>query len=156
MKRTAFVKIDQLSDLADYIGETLGISKWIEIEQKNIDNFAKATLDQQWIYTDTDAAEQYSPYGATVAQSFLILALIPKFAYEVIKIKDAEIGLNYGLDKVRFPNAVKVGSKIRGIVDLIDFLPQDGGARFTTTITIEIKGEEKPACVAKFIVQIYN
>lgn len=157
IKDKAFVtKVDKLSDFSAYVGKRVGISEWIQIEQKNINTFAEATLDQQWIYTDEVAAEENSPYGTTVAQGFLILALIPKFTYETIQISDAEIGLNYGLDNVRFPNAVPVGSDIRGVVELVGFTAIDSGARFTTKVTIEIKGQERPACVAEFICQVYN
>lgn len=156
MEKAFKTKVDQLSDLAQYVGKTIGITEWIQIEQKNINTFADATLDQQWIYTDAIAAEKHSPYGVPVAQGFLILALIPRVTYEVLHISDAEMGLNYGLDRVRFPQAVPVDGYIRGKVDLIGYEMIEGGARLKVHITMEIKNEEKPACVAEFLIQVYN
>jgi len=156
MEKAFKTKVDTLSELAHHVGKTVGITEWIQIEQKNIDLFASATLDHQWIYTDTVAAENNSPYGATVAQGFLILSLIPKFAYEVLHIEDAEMGLNYGLDRVRFPQAVVADGKIRGKVDMIGYEIVDGGARIKVLVTMEIKDEERPACTAEFILEIYN
>ena len=156
MEKAFKTKVDKVSDLTAYVGKTVGISEWIQIEQKNIDSFAAGTLDQQWIYTDPVAAANHSPYGTVVAQGFLILALIPKFAYETLHIEDAEMGLNYGLDRVRFPQAVPVDNYIRGKVDLVGYEIIDGGARIKLYITTEIKDEEKPACVAEFIIQLYN
>lgn len=156
MENSFKTKVDKLSDLTAYVGKTVGISEWIQIEQKNIDAFADATLDQQWIYTDPVAAADHSPYGTVVAQGFLILALIPKIAYETLHIEDAEMGLNYGLDHVRFPHAVPVNGYIRGKVELIGYELVDGGSRIKLYIVTEIKGEEKPACVAEFTIQLYN
>lgn len=156
MEKAFKTKVDKISDLTAYVGKVIGITDWIQIEQKNIDTFAEATLDRQWIYTDEVAAEEHSPYGTVVAQGFLILALMPKFAFEVLHIGDAEMGLNYGLDHVRFPQAVAVNSYIRGKVELTGYEIVDGGARIKAHVTTEIKDEEKPACVAEFIIQIYN
>lgn len=156
MEKAFKTKVDKVSDLTAYVGKTVGITEWMQIEQKNIDAFAAGTLDQQWIYTDPVAAADHSPYGTVVAQGFLILSLIPKFAYETLHISDAEMGLNYGLDNVRFPQAVPVDSFIRGRVEMIGYEVIDGGARIKVHVTTEIKDEAKPACVAEFIIQIYN
>ena len=156
MEKAFKTKVDKISDLTAFVGEIVGISDWIQIEQKNIDSFAAGTLDQQWIYTDPVAAADHSPYGTVVAQGFLILALIPKFAYETLHIEDAEMVLNYGLDNVRFPQAVPVGSYIRGKVELVGYEIIDGGAKIKVHITTEIKDEERPACVADFMLQMYN
>ncbi len=156
MEKAFKTKVDKVSDLTSYVGKIVGISEWIQIEQKNINSFADGTLDQQWIYTDPVAAADHSPYGTVVAQGFLILSLIPKFTYDVLHIQDVEMGLNYGLDHVRFPQAVPVDSYIRGKVELTGYEIVDGGARIKVHVTTEIKDEEKPACVAEFIVQLYN
>jgi len=156
MEKAFNTKVKKVSDLTAYVGKTIGITEWLQIEQKNIDAFASGTLDQQWIYTDPVAAADHSPYGTIVAQGFLILSLIPKFTYEVLHIEDAEMGLNYGLDHVRFPHAVPVDSYIRGRVELTGYEIVDGGARIKVHVTTEIKDEEKPACVAEFIIQIYS
>jgi len=156
MENAFKTKVEKVSDLAAYVGKAIGITDWIQIEQKNINAFAEATKDQQWIYTDEVAAQEHSPYGTIVAQGFLILSLIPKFAYEILHIDDAEMGLNYGIDRVRFPQAVPVNAYIRGKVDLTGYEIVDGGARIKVHVTTEIKDEDKPACVAEFIIQIYN
>lgn len=148
-------KVNQLSELAGYVGKTLGVTEWIKIEQKNIDTFSEAILDKQWIYTDTVAAE-HSPYGTTVTPGFQILSLIPKMTYEVLHIGDAEMAVNYGLDKVRFPSAVRVDTNIRGIVELKGFEVVEGGARFKVLVTVEIENQERPACIGEFIVQVFN
>ncbi len=156
MEKAFNTKVDKVSDLTAYVGKTVGITEWIQIEQKNIDAFATGTLDQQWIYTDPIAAADHSPYGTIVAQGFLILSLIPKFTYETLHINDAEMGLNYGFDRVRFPKAVPVNSFVRGKVELLGYEVVEGGARIKVHITTEIKDDDKPACVAEFLIQIYN
>ena len=156
MKNVYNTQVEKISDLESLVDTTVGISDWIQIEQKNIDTFAEATLDKQWIYTDEVAAEQYSPYGAPVAHGFLILSLIPKFTYESLHINDAEMAVNYGLDRVRFPHAVTVGAYIRGKVEIKEYRPLEGGAMIMALTTVEIKDQEKPACVAEFIFQVYN
>ena len=156
IKKSFRTKVENLLDLHSYVGKTVGVTEWIQMEQKNIDDFARATHDPQWIHTDPVAAEKFSPYGATIAHGFLVLSLIPKFTYYALHIEDAEMGINYGLDKVRFPHAVIVNSMIRGVVILKSYTEIDDGARFTVQTTIEIQECEKPACVAEFIVQVYN
>ena len=149
-------EIPQLSDLTHYQGKELGISNWMTITQDMIDTFARTTDDNQWIHIDPEKSAKYSPYKKTVAHGFLVLSLASKFCFETLKIKDIAMGVNYGLDKVRFMNATPVGALLRARVSLMEFSPFEGGAKYKLKLVFELKGEEKPACVAEFIAQAYS
>lgn len=148
-------EVPQLSDLTHYLGKELGISNWMTITQDMIDSFATTTEDTQWIHIDPEKSAKYSPYKKTVAHGFLVLSLASKFCFETLKIKDIAMGVNYGLDKVRFMNATPVGALLRARVSLMEFSPFEGGAKYKLKLVFELKGEEKPACVAEFIAQAY-
>lgn len=149
-------EVPQLSDLTHYLGKEVGISNWMTITQDMIDSFAKTTKDTQWIHVDPEKSVKYSPYKKTVAHGFLVLSLASKFCFETLKIKDIAMGVNYGLDKVRFMNATPVGASLRARVSLMEFSPFEGGAKYKLKLVFELKGEEKPACVAEFIAQVYS
>ncbi|MDX1769515.1 MAG: MaoC family dehydratase, partial [Arenibacter troitsensis] len=149
-------EVPQLSDLTHYLGKEVGISNWMTITQDMIDSFAKTTKDTQWIHVDPEKSAKYSPYKKTVAHGFLVLSLVSKFCFETLKIKDIAMGVNYGLDKVRFMNATPVGASLRARVSLMEFSPFEGGAKYKLKLVFELKGEEKPACVAEFIAQVYS
>lgn len=149
-------EVPQLSDLTHYLGKEVGISNWMTITQDMIDSFAKTTEDTQWIHVDPEKSAKYSPYKKTVAHGFLVLSLASKFCFETLKIKDIAMGVNYGLDKVRFMNATPVGASLRARVSLMEFSPFEGGAKYKLKLVFELKGEEKPACVAEFIAQVYS
>jgi enoyl-CoA hydratase/carnithine racemase/acyl dehydratase len=149
-------EIRHLSDLTHYVDKELGLSNWMTITQEMIDTFARTTEDNQWIHVNPEKSAKYSPYKKTVAHGFLVLSLASKFCYETLKIKDVAMGVNYGLDKVRFMNATLVGSLLRARVSLLEFNPFDGGGKYKLKIVFELKGEEKPACVAEFIAQAYS
>ena len=149
-------EVPQLSDLTHYLGKEVGISNWMTITQDMIDSFAKTTKDTQWIHVDPEKSAKYSPYKKTVAHGFLVLSLASKFCFETLKIKDIAMGVNYGLDKVRFMNATPVGASLRARVSLMEFSPFEGGAKYKLKLVFELKGEEKPACVAEFIAQVYS
>ena len=149
-------EVPQLSDLTHYLGKEVGISNWMTITQDMIDSFAKTTEDTQWIHVDPEKSAKYSPYKKTVAHGFLVLSLVSKFCFETLKIKDIAMGVNYGLDKVRFMNATPVGASLRARVSLMEFSPFEGGAKYKLKLVFELKGEEKPACVAEFIAQVYS
>ncbi|MDL5513074.1 enoyl-CoA hydratase-related protein [Arenibacter sp. M-2] len=149
-------EIPQLSDLTRYQGKELGVSNWMTITQDMIDTFAKTTDDNQWIHIDPEKSAKYSPYKKTVAHGFLVLSLASKFCFETLRIKDIAMGVNYGLDKVRFMNATPVGALLRARVSLMEFNPFQGGAKYKLKLVFELKGEEKPACVAEFIAQAYS
>ncbi|MEL6652472.1 MAG: MaoC family dehydratase [Bacteroidota bacterium] len=140
-----------LRDMAAKVGEEIGLTDWFEITQERIDQFAEATGDPQWIHTDPERAAKESPYGKTIAHGFLVLSLASKFAYEAYQVDDAVMGINYGLDKVRFPNATPVDALLRARVSLMEFGMEDKTARFKLKMVFELQGQSKPACVAEFI-----
>lgn len=151
--KTSFAK---LSDLKNYLGKEVGVSEWIEITQDRIDNFGEVTEDMQWIHVNPEMSRKHSPYKTTVAHGFLVLSLGPKVTYEVMEIQNVAMGVNYGLNKVRFTSATPVGALVRGRITLSEYKEIPGGARYTMQITFELKGQEKPACVAEWIGQAYT
>jgi acyl dehydratase len=140
----------KLADLQALVGQELAVSDWLTIEQSRIDQFAQATGDHQWIHVDPVRAAA-GPFGATIAHGFLTLSLIPALSEGTFTIDDVRMGINYGLNRVRFPNPVRVGSQVRGRFRLAAYEPLDGGAQLTVEATIEIDGQAKPACVAESV-----
>lgn len=147
---------DHLSDLKNNLGKEVGLSKWIYITQEDINSFAKLTEDKQWIHVDEERSKKESPYGQTIAHGFYILSFASRFIYDCITIGDVVMGVNYGMNKVRFMSATPVGSKVRGRISLMNFEAIDNGGRYVMKIVFEIKGKEKPACVAEFVAQAYT
>lgn len=145
-----------LADLKTWVGKELGLTEWITISQKRIDAFASATEDYQWIHVDPERSKLESPYKSTIAHGFLVLSLASKFTYDAYSLEDVVMGVNYGLNKVRFPNATPAGAKVRGRVSLLHYEEKPGGARYILKVVFEIEGQEKPACVAEFIAQAYT
>ena len=135
------------SDLADQVGARLGPTAWLAIDQARIDLFAEATDDHQWIHVDPAAAAE-GPFGATIAHGYLTLALLNRFMPDLLTVADAAMGVNYGCDRVRFPSPVRVGSRIRGIGELLSVEPAGGGLQVLVRVTVEIEGQDRPACVA--------
>ena len=137
-------------ELASYIGKDLGTSDWVTVDQARINEFADATLDHQYIHVDEERAKE-TPFGTTIAHGFLTLSLIPHLASQVrVEPENVVMGINYGLNKVRFLNPVKVGSEVRARVKMTGAdEKQPGQMLITTDVTIEIKGEEKPALIAE-------
>ena len=146
----------QLSDMRDAVGKEIGLSGWRKITQEKVNTFAKVTGDEQWIHVDVEKSKTSSPYGTTVAHGFYILSLASSFAYELYHIEDVKMVLNYGLDRVRFPNASRVGARIRARLMVLDYEEKEGGARLKMRMTFELEGEEKPACVAELLAQCYS
>jgi acyl dehydratase len=144
----------RLADLERLVGQEIGTSDWLTVDQARIDRFAEATGDDQWIHVDPELAAT-GPFGATVAHGFLTLSLLPVLFRTAFAIDDVRMGVNYGLNKVRFPNPVRVGSRVRGHFRLVDAAPIDGGLQLTVQATIEIEGESKPACVAETVSRRY-
>lgn len=144
-----------LADMKAFIGKEIGLTEWLPISQERINQFANATDDHQWIHTDPEMAAKQSPYKTTIAHGFLVLSLASKFCYESYEVGDIRMGINYGLDKVRFPNATPVNGKLRGRISLLEFRETTAGARFKLGITFELEGQRKPACVAEFLAQAY-
>jgi len=148
MKKSNFRDFEELKA---QIGQVIGISDWFEITQDRIDAFAKVTMDEQWIHVDVERAKKDSPYGTTIAHGYFILSLIAKFSFETISFENIKMGINYGTDKVRFMNAVPVNSKVRARLLPIEVVDVEGGIKYKTQVTIEIEGQEKPACVAETV-----
>lgn len=144
-----------VTELADHIGSTLGPTGWVTITQDQIDAFAEVTGDHQWVHVDVDRAA-VGPFGTTIAHGYLTLSMIPLFLKELIQINGAGMGLNYGLDRVRFPAPVKVGSRIRAAGKLTGVeRTADGAYQYIVTITFEIEGQRKPGCIAEAIFRRY-
>ena len=136
------------------VGSTLGTSDWLTIEQSRVDLFADATDDHQWIHVDAERAKS-GPFGATIAHGYLTLSLMSYFLPQLLEVQ-MQMGVNYGCDKVRFPNAVRVGSRVRGHGQLIAAeATKDGGVQATIRVTVEIEGQDRPACVADTISRYY-
>ncbi|APY89108.1 MaoC family dehydratase [Streptomyces alfalfae] len=137
------------------IGEQLGHSDWLEIDQKRIDLFADATGDHQWIHVDAAKAAD-GPFGTTIAHGYLTLSLLPSLVPQVLRVENMKMGINYGANKVRFPSPVPVGSRLRASAVLTDASPtKDGGVQVTAQVTVEREGSDKPACVAESVSRYY-
>jgi acyl dehydratase len=138
------------------VGDTYGPSEWLEVTQDRIDQFAAATGDDQWIHVDPEKAAQ-GPFGTTIAHGFLTLSLMVKFQYETRPSEgEFRMGLNYGVNKVRFPAPVPVGSRIRGHFEVLSIEDVEGGIQVVTKGTIERDGQEKPVCVAEMVSRHYR
>jgi len=140
-----------LDEVAAAARSELGTSEWLTVDQSRIDAFADATLDHQWIHVDVDAAAQ-GPFGTTIAHGFLTLSLLPHFASQVFRLDTPGARLNYGLEKVRFPAPVPVGSRLRSHVRFGEVRDVAAGRQLVIEHTVEIEGHDKPACVAAHVV----
>jgi len=135
-------------------GQPLGESGWLQVDQDRINQFADATGDHQWIHVDVERAKQ-GPFGAPIAHGFLTLSLIPSLTAGLLKIDGVRMGINYGLNRVRFPSPVKVGSKVRATVKNVSIEDVQGGIQVVNEVTIAVEGQEKPACVAETVTRLY-
>ena len=140
--------ITGIDELKAKVGEELGVSEWHEVTQPEIDAFADATGDHQWIHVDPERAKS-GPFGTTIAHGYLTLSLAPMLSSEIWTIEGITMAVNYGSNKVRFTQPVPVGSRVRGsiVLDSVDESPK--GAQVAMTLTVEIEGQERPACVAQ-------
>lgn len=142
-------------ELLASLGRELGPGEWLEIGQERIDGFADVTGDHQWIHIDPERAAA-GPFGATVAHGFLTLSLVPLLLDGLRRVEGTRMGLNYGLERVRFPSAVRSGTRVRARSTLVDATDVgDGGLQLVTRVTIEVEGSEKPACVADLVTRAY-
>ncbi|WP_158893658.1 MaoC family dehydratase [Amycolatopsis anabasis] len=142
-----FASVDEF---AGTVGEHLGYTEWRTVTQDQVNLFADATEDHQWIHVDLERAAR-GPFGAPIAHGYLTLSLIPVLSKELYRVENVSMGINYGLNKVRFPQPVKVGSKIRGGAEVAEVTDVPGGKQVVARWTIEIDGEAKPACVAETV-----
>jgi acyl dehydratase len=145
-----------LTELAEYAGREIAVTEWLEITQERINQFADATDDHQWIHIDPQRAERESPYGATIAHGFLTLSLLPKFLKDTLPIVGVRMAINYGLNRVRFPSAVRAGSRIRARIVLQSIRDVADATEATYSITVECQDSEKPCCVAELLARYYG
>ncbi|SOZ64497.1 putative enoyl-CoA hydratase 1 [Cupriavidus taiwanensis] len=144
---------EHISDLQPLVGEVIGTSDWLALEQERINLFADATGDHQWIHVDPVRAKD-GPFGVPIAHGFLTLSLLPAFSHTAYKVKHSSTGVNYGLDKVRFPAPVPVGSLLRAHFKLLSYDALDnGGAQLKLEMTVEREGSAKPVCIAESIIR---
>ncbi|MFI6764351.1 MaoC family dehydratase [Streptomyces sp. NPDC050355] len=143
-----------LDELRAAVGEELGTSDWLEVDQKRVDLFADATGDHQWIHVDQERAAA-GPFGTTIAHGYLTLSLLPAFVPQLMRVDNVKMGINYGTNKVRFPATVPVGSRLRATAKIADVAEVKGGVQLTTVVTIEREGGDKPVCVAESVSRFY-
>jgi acyl dehydratase len=137
-------------------GETLGTSDWVEVTQERINTFAEATGDHQWIHVDVERAKAESPFGGPIAHGFLTLSLLPMLSWQIWTVEGTKMGVNYGLNKVRFPSPVPVGSKVRSTAVLTEVTEVGGGGlQLVVSSTVEVEGGSKPVCVAEMVSRLY-
>ena len=144
----------KIRDLESRVGQEIAVSPWIEMPQERIDLFARATEDFQWIHVDREKAKQ-SPYGSTIAHGFLTLSMLPKLIESTFVFSDRKMGVNYGLNKVRFTAPVPSGAKIRGRFTLAKYEKLEGGVQTTWSVVLEREGGDKPVMVAETISRHY-
>ena len=147
------VSYDELQSLA---GQEIGVSDWVLIDQDRINKFADATGDHQWIHVDVERAKKEMPGGKTIAHGYLTLSLVPMMGAGILRVTGVSRGINYGCNKVRFTNMVTVGSRVRGRQKLLSTDARSGGMQMINEFTIEIEGQDRPACVAETISLIYK
>ncbi|MCE9660956.1 MAG: MaoC family dehydratase [Burkholderiales bacterium] len=140
----------KLAELEPLVGEHIADSDWIEVTQERIQLFADATNDHQWIHVDAERARE-GPFGTTVAHGFMTLSLLPEMGASAMEVLDTRMGVNYGLNRVRFPAPVPSGSRLRGRFKLLKFEPLEGGAQLTFEVRMEREGSDKPVCVAESV-----
>jgi acyl dehydratase len=143
--------LEQPADLLGLVGQSLGTTEWIEVTQQQVDLFADATGDRQWIHIDAERAAK-GPFKGTIAHGYLTLSLTPAVIAQVLEIREVTAALNYGLNKVRFPAPVRVGSQVRAAVTVASAQQKTSGVESIFKLTYEIDGEARPACVADVIV----
>jgi acyl dehydratase len=151
----AKTRID-IDDLGRWVGREVATSDWLEITQERIDKFAEAGGDHQWIHVDPGRAARESPFGRTIAHGFLTLAVLSKLLGDALEIAGKRMGINYGLNRVRFPSPVPSGSRVRARFVLAALEPLEGGVQTTWNATVEREGEEKPALVAEWVTRHYR
>ena len=145
-----------MSELPGLVGTELGSSEWFEVTQESVNLFADATGDHQWIHVDVERAKKESPFGGPIAHGYLTVSLLAPLLSEVLLVTDTVMGVNYGLNKVRFPSPVPVGSKVRASATLADVKEFPGGLQLTMSATVEREGGDKPVCIAEPIYRYYG
>jgi acyl dehydratase len=147
--------VTDIAGLPDAAGTHVGYTEWQEMTQERVDQFADATDDHQFIHVDPERAKQ-TPFGGTIAHGFLTLSLVAPTSQQLMKVTDAVMGVNYGLDRVRFPAPLPVGAQWRGGLEILEVSEIPGGLQIKAKVTIEVKDSPKPACVAESLVRVYG
>jgi acyl dehydratase len=147
--------IASVEELKALTGQEVAVTGWVDINQERVNMFADATGDHQWIHLDVERSRKESPYGGTIAHGFLTLSLLPMLMESAVSMPNCKMGVNYGLNKVRFPAPVPVGSRVRARMTLLEVEDIEGGAQITWKVTIERDGGDKPVCVAESIARRY-
>jgi len=155
-ERELEMKTATFETLASLAGQEIGVSDWLQIDQARINQFADATGDHQWIHVDVERAKREMPGGKTIAHGYLTLSLIPGLTGGMLRVEGVTRGINYGSNKVRFTNMVPVRSRVRARQKLVAVEARSGGMQLTNEVTIEIEGQQRPACVAETISLIYK
>jgi acyl dehydratase len=148
--------MNDITQLHQKVGQEVGVSPWFEIHQDRIDQFARAIVDPQWIHIDPERARRESPYGGTIAHGFLTLSLLSHLLESTLDISRMKMGVNYGLNRVRFTDAVPAGSRVRARFVLASHDAIKGGSQLTWGVTVEREGSDKPACVAEWVTRQYG
>ncbi|MFZ0043490.1 MAG: MaoC family dehydratase [Solirubrobacteraceae bacterium] len=147
--------VTDIAGLAELVGTTAGPTPWQVMDQDRVNLFADATDDHQFIHVDVERAKQ-TPFGGTIAHGYLTLSLLAPLLAEMVEVSDAKMGVNYGLDKVRFPAPLPVGAEFRASSELLEVKEVGGGVQIKSRVTVEVKGSEKPCCVAEALVRFYG
>jgi acyl dehydratase len=147
--------VTEMAGLQGLVGQHAGYTEWQPMEQDRVNRFADATDDHQWIHVDVERAKG-SPFGGTIAHGYLTLSLVAPVMGQLVKVTDATTGINYGLDRVRFPAPLPVGAQWRGGAELLEVTDIPGGQQMKVRVTIEVQGSEKPAMVAEVLVRLYS
>lgn len=150
------VQTVKFGDLPSLQGEVLGASDWVEVTQEMIDAFGRTTGDEQWIHMDVERAKAESPFGTTIAHGYLTLSLIPMLHKQALSVEGVGMGVNYGLNKCRFPAPVPAGARVQAAFRLLDVEEiAGGGYQIVTEVTVHVEGAEKPSCVAETVSRLY-
>ena len=149
-------QIESIAALRDYVGREVATSDWLDVSQERINQFAEATEDRQWIHVDPDRAARESPFKETIAHGFLTLSLLSELGKRAMSVGGVRMGINYGLNRVRFVSPVPAGSRIRARFTLALVDDIRGGVQATWNVTVEREGSEKPCCVAEWLVRYYE
>lgn len=147
--------VQTLEELRSFVGREAFVTDWVTISQERIDLFAQATEDYQWIHVDEERAPAEGPFGGTIAHGFLTLSLLGKFAAEHMALPFCAMGINYGVNKVRFTHPVRAGSRVRGRFSLKELTDIQGGVQLVFIVNMEIDGVDRPACVAESVTRQY-
>ena len=150
------LKLNGTEEIKAHVGEELGVSDWHEVTQEDVNRFAEVTGDDYWIHIDVERAKKESPFGGTIAHGYYTLSLAPMFTEQILALEGFAFAVNYGLNKVRFPAPLPVGSRVRMHAQLKALEDVPGGAQMTVEVTFEREGGDKPVCVAEMLTRVYT